>query len=57
MITAKGDGSFDDFLKWAIEAGHGHYVVQTAYANYKLYCEYMKEVRTDISEQQRNVEE
>jgi len=57
MITAKGDGTFEDFLQWAVEAGHGHYVVTSAYTNYRKYCEYIRENKNQLAEKQRYVEE
>jgi hypothetical protein len=55
MITALGDGSVEDFLKWSHQAGH--YTVSVAYANYKEYCEYIKEHKNELAEKQRYVEE
>jgi hypothetical protein len=55
MITAKGDGSFDDFLLWANQAGHFSVVVLASH--YAKYCEHIKEMKGELSEKQRYVEE
>ena len=55
MITAKGDGTFEDFLQWANQAGHFSVVVLAS--SYAKYCEYIKEHKNELAEKQRYVEE
>lgn len=43
------------FVEWAMQ--HGHYPVVDVYQNFLKYKQYEKEVKSDISEKLRYVEE